>query len=66
MDDMYGGNLTIQTFYSHQDLASFFGHKPKMKIRTDKKCLLLADFNEIWVKVASLVCMNGDSLDFLF
>lgn len=32
--------------YSHQDLVGFFRHQLRMKIRTDRKGLLSADFNE--------------------
>lgn len=49
----------------HQDLFVFFKYQLRVKIRSDRKCLIVTDFNERWVTEVSLVCMDGASLDFL-
>ncbi|CAE1313253.1 unnamed protein product [Acanthosepion pharaonis] len=50
----------------HSDLNRFFEHQLKMKIRSDRKRLHSTVSSERWVKEASLLRVNGASLDFLF
>lgn len=49
----WGGGIVRNEHYSHKDLIGF-----KMKVRTDRKWLVSADFSESWVRVARLVCRN--------
>lgn len=51
---------------SHQDLIRSFEHQLCMKIRTDRTCLVTADFRERWVTVASRFAWNRLNLIFLF
>lgn len=66
LDDEDGGGILRYECYSHLDLISFFGHQLKIKIGTDRKCLLSKDFSEKWVKVATLIRVNGSNHDVLF
>lgn len=49
---------------SHQNLIQFFEHQLKMKIRSDRKCLISTNFSKRQVTEASLISLNEASLDF--
>lgn len=51
---------------SHQDLIEFFKHQLKVKSRTDRKRMILADSIESRVHIANLVHVNGIKHDYLF
>lgn len=45
--------------YSYQYLIRYFQHQLRIKITVDIKELVSTDFNESWVSVTGLNCLNG-------
>merc|ERR1711942_532073 len=51
---------------SEMHLVDFFKHQLKVKIRCDRTRLSRQEFNERWVKAASLVVWKGAKWEFFF
>lgn len=62
MPDYHLCNLELQKISLH----AFLGYQLRMKIRVDRNRLLSADFRDMFVNVATLVCVYGTRLDVLF
>ena len=52
--------------YSEMQLVDFFRHQLKVKIRCDRRRLSCQEFNERWMKAASLVVWKGAKWEFFF